>query len=557
MSTRQADDEVASATVEEGLDPAGRRLAYLLRASQALSASLDLGRTVVTLADLAVPELADGCAVHLVQGREVLLVAASHIDHGRERVLAGLAARREPTDDDVARRVVARSEPEFDDHGRRLWVPVCRDERPLGVLSLSMEGSGRPLGPDELPLVEDLVRVGAAALDHALRYRELAREARTLQRSLLPSSMPVIPGIQLAARYRCAGDGHLVSGDFLDIFPVGDATWDVAVGDVAGRGVQAATLTSLVRHTARVAAETGARPSEVLTAVDRAVSAAEAGERFATMALARLRPDPAETEVHLALAGHPQPLLVADDGAVTAVGTPSGAIGVGRRGIDGADDVVHLAAGDALVLLTDGLGPARAPAQEWLVAVQAAVARAAGQDAAGLAASLEEALLGFEDATEPDDLGLVVLRMPTAAEAVRGTWLHERLPAEPIAAYVARSMVRPWLDRLPVSRERRDDIVLVVSELVTNAARSATEEVGLRLWRTRTDVIVEVADDGEGFVPSPESTIPPAPQAEAGRGLWLVQMLADDCQFSPGPWGTVVRCRFASSPSPSASSPAP
>jgi anti-sigma regulatory factor (Ser/Thr protein kinase) len=555
VSTRQADQGVATATVGEGLDPAGRRLAYLLRASQSLSSSLDLGRTAVALADLAVPELADGCAVHLVQGREVLLVAAAHIDHGRERVLAGLAARREPTDDDVARRVADRGEPELDGTGRRLWVPVSRDERPLGVLSLSMEGSGRPLGRDELPLVEDLVRLGAVALDHALRYRELAREARTLQRSLLPASMPVIPGIQLAARYRAAGDGHLVSGDFLDIFPVGDDTWDVAVGDVAGRGVQAATLTSLVRHTARVAAETGAWPSEVLTAVDRAVSATDVGERFATMALARLRPDPAVTEVHLALAGHPQPLLVAGDGAVTAVGTPSQAIGVGRRSAEGADDVVHLAAGDALVLLTDGLGAARAPAREWLRAVRAAAGRAAGQDAAGLAASLEEALLGFQDAAEPDDLGLVVLRVPTAAEAVRGTWLHERLPAEPIAAYVARNMVRPWLDRLPVPQERRDDVVLVVSELVTNAARSATEEVGLRLWRTRTDVVVEVADDGDGFVPSPESTVPPAPHAEAGRGLWLVQMLADDCQFSPGPWGTVVRCRFATSRS--VTSPAP
>ena len=123
--------------------------------------------------------------------------------------------------------------------------------------------------------------------------------------------------------------------------------------------------------------------------------------------------------------------------------------------------------------------------------------------------------------------------------------MSDPIPAEPIAAYAARTMVRPWLDHQGLPTETYDDIVLVVSELVTNAARSASERVELRLWRTADDVVVEVSDDGEGFVPPPDSTVRPAPRAEAGRGLWLVQMLSDDCRYNPGPWGTVVRCRFA------------
>lgn len=535
-----AGDEHAA---DQGLDSPDRRLTFLLRASEALASSLDLSETVVALADLAVPDLADGCAVHLVQGSEVVLVAAAHIDHGRERVLAGLAARREPTDDDVARRVVDDEKPFLDERARRLWIPLRRDGRALGVVSLAMEASDRSLGPDDLPVIEEFVRCGAVAIDHALRYRGLVRETRNLQRSLLPSALPTIGGLQLAARYRPAPDGLGISGDFLDVFPTSDHAWGVAVGDVSGRGVQAATLTALLRQSARASAEGGDAPSRVLAAVNRAVLAAGTGERFATMAFAAVRAVDGRAEATVALAGHPRPFVITSGGAVRSLGVPGGPIGV-KAVPDVSDEEVTLAPGEALVLVTDGLSEARAPQGMWWRTLEETARRAARQDAAGLAAALEPALLQFQDESEPDDLGLVVLRVPTAEEAVQGAPLDERLPTQPIAAYVARTVVRPWLEDQHLDGWVAEDVVLVVSELVTNAARVAVDHVDLRVWRTPSTVVVEVTDDGEGFVPPPDSTLRPAPQAEAGRGLWLVQMASDDCQYNPGPWGTVVRCRF-------------
>jgi serine phosphatase RsbU (regulator of sigma subunit)/anti-sigma regulatory factor (Ser/Thr protein kinase) len=526
------------------LDAANRRLAYLVRASELLSASLDHRATVVAIADLAVPDLADTCAVHLVQDRDLVLVAAAHVDQGRHRVLHGLAARREPSDDATAREALTHGGPIVDQTARRVWLPLRRHGRTLGVLALSMEGSHRPLGKAELPLIEDLGHRSAVALDHALRYRDRTMEAQTLQRSLLPPSLPIIPGIQLASRYRAAGDGHQVGGDFFDVFPVGDDGWAIVMGDVSGKGVVAAGLTALARYTARAVSIGSTRPSEVLAATNEAVLAADVGERFCTMAHARMRVGLDEVVIDLALGGHPRPLLLAASGEVRPVGVPGTVIGL-FPDCDVTDARVSLGPGDALVLFTDGLIEARAPNGGWSDGLlDAVLADSAGDDAAGIASAIEAAVLRFEDDDPRDDIGLVVVRVPTAAEAVIGEVLARRLPTEPIAAYMARGLARTWLESHPLPAEVADDIVLVVSELVTNAARVANDRVELRMWRTKAVVVVEVADDGEGFVPPPDASLAPAPQAEAGRGLWLVQMLSDHNQFNPGPWGTVARCRF-------------
>lgn len=523
---------------------ANRRLAYLVRASELLSSSLDHRVTVVAIAELAVPHVADSCAVHLVQGQDLLLVAAAHVDRGRQRVLEGLAARREPSDDAVAHEVAGTGRPVVDEASRRIWLPLRRHGRTLGVMSLAMDGSRRPLGKAELPLVEDLGHRSAVALDHALRYRARTLEAKTLQRSLLPPSLPMIPGIQLAGRYRPAGDGMQVGGDFFDVFPLGDDRWGVVMGDVAGKGIEAASLTALARYTARAVAPVEEHPSGVLRATNAAVLASDAGERFCTMAVAVVDVNDGSATVEIALGGHPRALLLDAHGEVRPVGIPGTAIGL-FEDCDLTDTTVSLGTGDAIVFFTDGLIEARAPDGAWSDGLlEAVLADAAGQDAVGLASAVETAVLRFEDDDPRDDIGLVVIRVPTPAEVVVGEVLYRRLPTEPFAAYVARGMVRAWLEHQHVPVEVADDIVLVVSELVTNAARVATDRVELRVWRTKAVIVVEVADDGEGFIPPPDADRPPGSQAEAGRGLWLVQLLSHDNQFNPGPWGTVVRCRF-------------
>ena len=110
------------------------------------------------------------------------------------------------------------------------------------------------VGADHLALFEDLARRAALAIDNARLYEERASVARTLQRSLLPPVLPDVPGIELAARYVAAGEGNEVGGDFYDCFRTGDGEWAVVIGDVCGKGAEAAAVTALARYTVRASA---------------------------------------------------------------------------------------------------------------------------------------------------------------------------------------------------------------------------------------------------------------------------------------------------------------
>jgi serine phosphatase RsbU (regulator of sigma subunit) len=183
--------------------------------------------------------------------------------------------------------------------------------------------------------------------------------ADTLQRSLLPSHLPAIPGIELAARYRAGAEGVFVGGDTYDVMPLPDGRWMVLIADVCGTGVEAAAMTALTRHTARAASATG-RPAEVLSAVNTALLHEQGSGplRFVTACCLVLRPGAAGATAQVALAGHPPPLR--RDGAGTVI-----EVGVAGRplGIDPAvvyEEVhVTLPRETTLVLYTDGVTEAR------------------------------------------------------------------------------------------------------------------------------------------------------------------------------------------------------
>src|SRR5207247_9851031 len=104
-------------------------------------------------------------------------------------------------------------------------------------------------GPESLALAQDLARHAALAIENARLYRERSHVAQTLQQSLLPPRLPEIPGVEVAARYQALGEGLEVGGDFYDVFPVAEGGWAFAIGDVCGKGADAAGLTGLARHT--------------------------------------------------------------------------------------------------------------------------------------------------------------------------------------------------------------------------------------------------------------------------------------------------------------------
>ena len=150
-----------------------------------------------------------------------------------------------------------------------LLVPLTARGRSLGVMAL---GFNSLVGDDHLSLFEDVARRAALAIDNARLYEERAKVARTLQRSLLPPALPHVPGVQLAARYHAAGEGNEVGGDFYDCFPTGDGAWALVIGDVCGKGAEAAAVTALARYTVRASATLHSdRPQVVLEDLNDAI----------------------------------------------------------------------------------------------------------------------------------------------------------------------------------------------------------------------------------------------------------------------------------------------
>ena len=180
--------------------------------------------------------------------------------------------------------------------------------------------------------------------------------AKTLQRSLMPPTLPTIEGFELGAAYRPAGAGDEVGGDFYDVFQTSSNSWMIALGDVRGKGAAAAALTGLVRYAIRGAAMQVKTPSEVLRTVNAAVLLDGSGETCTVALLAiQLGVDPVVT---VALAGHPRPRRIGVDGGVTASGIPGTLLGAFDE-VHLSDDALELTIGETLVMFTDGVPEAR------------------------------------------------------------------------------------------------------------------------------------------------------------------------------------------------------
>ena len=253
----------------------------------------------------------------------------------------------------------------------------------------------------------ELLRAKQQAEEAAAQARVLAR---TLQQTLIPPSPPRIPGLDVAAAYRPAGRGEEVGGDFYDVFQIGPGDWVVVVGDVRGKGVEAAVVTALARYTIRGAAVRHTRPSEVLESLNR-VLLADDTDRFCTAAFLRLRLGDDGWRAAVACGGHPLPLLVRAGREPEALVAPGSLLGV-FAAIELHDAEVVLAPGDAVVLYTDGVTEGRSDGDFFgefrLVDAIATHAGSAGSLTEGI---LEE-VLRFQAGDARDDIALVAVQVP-------------------------------------------------------------------------------------------------------------------------------------------------
>ncbi|UMG93485.1 SpoIIE family protein phosphatase [Nocardioides sp. TF02-7] len=295
---------------------------------------------------------------------------------------------------------------------------VRRDGRRLPVLlnaSLERDPAGAP----------SVIRVAVLDATERRRYeRELlvAKEraeaseeqaralARTLQQTLVPPAEPRVPGLEVATAYRPATDGLIVGGDFYDVFPVAHDEWVVLLGDVCGKGAEAAVITSLARWTVRAASVTFAEPSRTLANLNEVLVQHET-ERFCTAVLVRLRRDGGSWRATLSVGGHPPPVRVAADGGAEPVAAAGPLIGVfDDPGF--ADHDLVLAPGEGLVLYTDGVTEARRGTAFFDEAGLLASVEAHGPDPAKLVDGLVDDVADFRAGDADDDVAVVALRVP-------------------------------------------------------------------------------------------------------------------------------------------------
>jgi serine phosphatase RsbU (regulator of sigma subunit) len=202
------------------------------------------------------------------------------------------------------------------------------------------------------------------AITNAQLYDRERTIAHTLQRSLRPGALPLVPGLSAAVRFHPAGEGIELGGDFYDLFPARDGAWTALIGDVQGKGPDAAAVTALARHTMRAAAAYESRPSGVLQLLHRALHDQRGEEsRFITIAYAHLRIGPGRIGLELACGGHPLPLVVHPDGRVQPVGRLGTLVGSDIEP-NITDVAVRLDPGDVMLLFTDGVTEVRRRRQE-------------------------------------------------------------------------------------------------------------------------------------------------------------------------------------------------
>jgi PAS domain S-box-containing protein len=408
--------------VEQGArrasETAHARVRLLADVSALLERSLSSDAALQQVAELLVARVADACTLDVVDlaGGLRRAGADARLPEGRRRLLA-LA-----DDPRVARALEEEKTTFLDDDaesgdavlGRSATlVPLVARGRPVGVLSLGWRDAGRRPARDEWSLIEAVSQRIALALDGALQYRERAHVAQTLQASLLPAALPSIPGIDIAAEYLAAGEAMEVGGDFYDAFALDDGAWALVIGDVLGKGAEAAAVTALARYTLRAVAGRSTSPAATLATLNKEMLRQITDRRFVTVVLARLETRPHGARVVVASGGHPPPIVLRAAGGAEVVDVVGTLLGV-EPDVRSDDCEVELQPGDALVFYTDGVTEARRDRPLTPEMLADALAGSAGAGAARLAR--EVVRVARDDATGDlrDDLAVLVVALEGA-----------------------------------------------------------------------------------------------------------------------------------------------
>jgi PAS domain S-box-containing protein len=429
-ATQQAAQTLDRARLYESERLASQRLSFLAGASELLSGSLDPETTLRNLADLAIHDVADWCAIDLADEDGGLRnVATAHVDPAKVRLAHDLRSRypvdpQSPTGvPNVIRTGRSEMYPEIPDE---LLVEAAKDEehlrlmrelglesgmvvpleargRVLGAMTLVASESGRRYGEEDLELAEDLARRAAMAIDNSMLFRREHDAAVTLQRSLLPESLPELPGVELAAHYEPAAPGLEVGGDWYDVVALGDERATLTIGDIAGRGIPAATVMGRVSAALQAYVLDRQPPDEALRRVNRVMR--EAGPPQMATVL-HLQLDLVSGTAEYVRAGHPPGLIRLPGGEVERLG------GEGTPPLGTFDELeyrvhrIEVPPGSLRLLYTDGL--IERSDRDFDVELGRLCA-ALAEAPAGAAESLDWLINRFRPESVPDDVAMLTM----------------------------------------------------------------------------------------------------------------------------------------------------
>ena len=410
------------------------RTRLLAESGRLLASTLDYQETLRTVARLAVPLLADFCSVDLVDEQQALERVAFAHDLGSARTpadeLENVAPASLPPDHPV-RRVLETGVPLFhpdandeqlaaaarDEEHRRLLlslglrsvlvVPMQVPNRTIGLMTLATTRSGRRIHDEDVELAEQLARRAAVAVENSRLHTKVAGVAETLQKALLPAEVPAVAGWEIEALY-WPTETELridVGGDFYEVFDH-DGRWFVILGDVAGKGVTAASVTALLRHGARVACRTEPSPAAILARLDESLTQQQ-GDEMATALCMCLHDD----HVVISSAGHPPAIVVGTDGKLREAPSADPLLGAFLDAERGEEEV-PIGAGELLVLYTDGVIDAPGLSERFgperlrrLLSGQAGCSPSATLDRLGAELAAFSARIGG------DDIAVIVMRL--------------------------------------------------------------------------------------------------------------------------------------------------
>ncbi|RAG82462.1 hypothetical protein DN069_27760 [Streptacidiphilus pinicola] len=550
-------------------EEAHRRLRLLYDAGVAVGTTLDVSLTAQELVAVAVPRFADfatvDLAVSVLRGEEPAAADAAPLQRVaregireddpldsvgslirpalpflRDRLSGSGAAHVADLRASAEWRVANPQEASrILDYGMNSLIiaPLLEQGVLMGTVTFWRHGTSRPFGKEDVADAEELAQKAAVAIDNARRYTRERETALTLQRNLLPQQMAEQPAVDIAYRYLPTGTRVGVGGDWIDVIPLSGTRVALVVGDVVGHGIHASATMGRLRTAVRTLADVDLPPDELLTQLDDLVihlpgaDEATVGEQGATCLYAIY--DPTSCRCVLASAGHPQPFVIAPDGAVTAVrGHVGPPLGVG--GLPFETTELELTPGSTLALYSDGLVHSRElDLGEGLDRLREALESitSLGLDSPQ---SLDRACGAVLDAVlagpQADDVTLLLARTRALSSNQVATW---DVPPGPEHVARIRALATDQLETWQLD-EASFVTELVVSELVTNAIRYGTPPIQLRLIRntpidgsTAGALICEVSDGS--------NTAPHMRRArtfdEGGRGLLLVAQLTQR-------WGT-------------------